>query len=386
MYLGRKKKMTENIKQRLEEIINHSNNNKEMKLFFDNILSSKVYIYGAGNAGALTYKLLQQAGIMAEGFFDRRADNISLYLGKPVLKAEDERVSAQTKLDAYVIISFLCSYDELQDIKNWLLSLGYKNICYYHDIYNLMITRDLVNDGTMSVERTKILDVAEALCDSKSRNVYYNFFNAILNANPDLFSKPDEEKQYFIRDISLEKGYSRFIDCGAYTGDTASDLRQFKGLVDKIVLFEPDNNNFLSLREQLDKTRIAKEELLYPCGVWKQSEMLRFKSGVDSVSTISEEGDVFIQCVAMDDVIRDFAPTFIKMDIEGAEYEALMGAEKIIKQYTPDLAISVYHKIDHMWEIPLLVRAFNPNYKLYLRSHGLHGAETILYATCEEKL
>ena len=68
------------------------------------------------------------------------------------------------------------------------------------------------------------------------------------------------------------------------------------------------------------------------------------------------------------------------MDIEGAEIEAINGARQIISKHKPDLAISVYHKIEHLWEIPLLLNTLDNNYKFYLRSHEHFNQETILYA------
>ncbi|WDC85739.1 FkbM family methyltransferase [Caloramator sp. mosi_1] len=184
-----------------------------------------------------------------------------------------------------------------------------------------------------------------------------------------------------MKDVNFNKGYSRFVDCGAFNGDTAFMIKEEIGQIEKIALFEPDINNFNQLIKNIKQNHIAKEHILFPCGVWNNNEIKSFVSGKDSISSISTEGNVYVQCVVLDDVLIGFNPTFIKMDIEGAEVEALLGAQDIIKECAPDLAISVYHKIEHMWEIPLLIKDINPNYKLYLRSHGLRGMETILYAT-----
>jgi hypothetical protein len=84
----------------------------------------------------------------------------------------------------------------------------------------------------------------------------------------------------------------------------------------------------------------------------------------------------------LDDVLSDFIPTFIKMDIEGAEYEALLGAKKMIQNYRPDLAISVYHSIIDFCRIPLLINGWNLGYKFYLRCHEVSNQEIVLYASC----
>ena len=68
------------------------------------------------------------------------------------------------------------------------------------------------------------------------------------------------------------------------------------------------------------------------------------------------------------------------MDIEGAEKEALLGAEKITREQKPKLAISIYHKNEDIWEIPSLILEMNPEYRFYIRHYSFRFAETVLYA------
>ena len=83
----------------------------------------------------------------------------------------------------------------------------------------------------------------------------------------------------------------------------------------------------------------------------------------------------------IDELLGNEPVDFIKMDIEGAEINALIGAYKIIQDYRPVLAISVYHKPEHLFQIPMLIRAFMPDYKLYLRHYReCSVSETICYA------
>ena len=86
-----------------------------------------------------------------------------------------------------------------------------------------------------------------------------------------------------------------------------------------------------------------------------------------------------ISTVRMDDVIKE-PVTFIKMDIEGSEYRALLGARNIIESYKPKLAISIYHKSEDIWQLPQLILEMNSEYKLYLRHYSTAAAETVMYA------
>jgi len=383
-------------KKRIKNVIESAKEKNIVNSAFKAIATKKIYIYGAGNAGAMTFKLLKDVKIEVEAFLDRRGGDNMHYYGKPVYKADDVSITNSVKNSSLVIIAFICGYKELNETQSWLKSLGYQNIFYYHHIYNLFVTNRLIkeeNGGTgnnadmatyLNSVENKILRVSELFEDEESRSIYYNFLEAIFNANPDIFSLPSDQLQYFVEDIPFSKGYGRFIDCGAFDGDTALQLKECKGMAEAIALFEPDTDNFKKLCDNLTKNRVANEQVILPCGLWRETEMLRFRSGIQSSSGISEEGDTFIQCLALDDVLADFAPTFIKMDIEGAEFEALIGSKNMIKRYRPDLAISVYHSIEHMWEIPMLISSLGLGYKFYLRPHGVYGMETIMYASCEE--
>ena len=70
----------------------------------------------------------------------------------------------------------------------------------------------------------------------------------------------------------------------------------------------------------------------------------------------------------------------IKMDIEGAEYDALLGARKVIERDKPILAICVYHTQNDIWRIPLLIREMLPEHKLYLRAYEGDGFQTVAFA------
>jgi hypothetical protein len=125
----------------------------------------------------------------------------------------------------------------------------------------------------------------------------------------------------------------------------------------------------------------SKSVIAFPCGVWETETQLRFSGNNRINSSINDGGDTVIQCVALDHVIPDFAPTFINMDIEGAEPLALAGATNLIRQHAPDLAICVYHLPEHLWEIALQIQAIQPRYRFFLRNYTGFPAETVLYAT-----
>ncbi len=142
---------------------------------------------------------------------------------------------------------------------------------------------------------------------------------------------------------------------------------------------EPDKKNFRKLRKYVN----GKEHIkIYNAAAWCIDTMLPFSSKAGRQSSLSNMGDNFIQGRSVDNILEGSEATLIKMDVEGAEREALWGACQTISRYNPRLMVALYHRNEDMFELPLLVHKLNPKYKLYIR-HQLYipAWETNLYAT-----
>jgi len=350
-----------------------------------------IIIYGAGNYGQIIYRLLTKNGIPANcilGFLDVAASDDSMLFGLPVYRPDDLKGKYNLWKEAEVIISIYCSLEQQSTIRSRLIELGYQNVrsCYEiaisfynaNDPFSRISEKDFLNS-----KFNDIIDGCRFWNDEKSLQTYVNHFIGYANHDINHFLLERDHKQYFPSILLQRKRYDRFIDCGAFNGDTICDLIDIVGKIESLVLFEPCMQNFEKLSKYISSNldRIADCIILYPCGVWDKTEQVQFNADAASASAISKDGGSFIQCVAIDDVLHGFAPTFIKMDIEGAEPKAIKGAEMAIKNYKPDLAISVYHSLTHFWEIPELISKWVPEYRFYLRTYGASGFETVMYAT-----
>jgi len=119
---------------------------------------------------------------------------------------------------------------------------------------------------------------------------------------------------------------------------------------------------------------------LFPCAIDSATKQVRYSSGEGTGNHASATGDTVIQCVSLDQALPAFRPNLIKMDIEGAEYDALWGARHLIAEHRPALAICLYHRPEHLWQIPLLVQQLTGGGgKYFLRSHALNGWELVFY-------
>lgn len=169
-----------------------------------------------------------------------------------------------------------------------------------------------------------------------------------------------------------------FLDCGACDGDSVEAFIRWSGGYKGILAFEPDRKNTEKLKENLRRVRGSEA---FPLGISDHHGEERFNAVGTVSSSFSESGDVVIQVTTLDAFFKDReTPTFIKMDIEGAELTALWGARRLIKERMPVLAICAYHEPDHLWEIPLLIHAIQPDYELRLRRYAEGTRELVWYA------
>lgn len=198
------------------------------------------------------------------------------------------------------------------------------------------------------------------------------------------FDNGDKE-QYFDSDIVefTPDQAEVFVDGGCFNFGTSLKFLQHRGEGDShVIAFEPDATNYervLSCLETERKSREISADIIN-AGMWSTSTTLRFDGGKSEGSRLSEDGDITVDVKSIDDVMGDKKITLLKMDIEGAEMEALIGAREVILRDHPRLAICVYHKPQDMDEIAEYLHELVPDYKFYLRHYSLCNLETVLYA------
>lgn len=170
-----------------------------------------------------------------------------------------------------------------------------------------------------------------------------------------------------------------FVDGGCFDGSNSLDFIKWcsKGKWGgHIYAWEPDPQNQQKCKKAFEENNIEYE--LIPKGLWKESAELRLQMHGTS-SAIVDEGDIIVEVDSIDRIV-DKPATFIKMDIEGSEYQGLLGARDMIARYKPKLAVCIYHKPEDIYEIPRLIYELNSEYTFYLRHYSFGDVETVLYA------
>ena len=209
------------------------------------------------------------------------------------------------------------------------------------------------------------------------RNYYYYDFTMLNEVIDTCY------KHYFDPDLVKTTKDTVFVDVGSYIGDSVDDfldtyLEEYK----KIYCYEVTDTSIATLKDKFifNDDIIIRKKALYD----KKTALSLNTSSVDnSANTINDsKGD--IEATTLDEDIKEKID-IIKMDIEGSEYKALLGAKKHIKNDAPTLLISIYHGFKDLIRLPKLIKSFNKNYNFYLRYYGGNVFPTEIVLIAKEK-
>ncbi len=229
----------------------------------------------------------------------------------------------------------------------------------------------------------QLMAAFELFDDERSREEYVRQVEWMIS--PELLTLPFEsstDELCFPKGLFQVSDHEVFADCGAYDGDT---LRNFLDATDARFShaygFEPDPLNFKKLEDYVaslpseSRGRIT----VRAAAVGSEAGTLLIEPTGTVSSIISDMGSVEVPCIRLDDELK-IPPTYVQMDIEGFEPYALQGAEKIIREHSPRLAVRVYHQQDHLWSLPLQIKSYHADYRFYLRRHGDEFGDVVCYA------
>lgn len=241
-------------------------------------------------------------------------------------------------------------------------------------------TSEITYDYIIDNEK-RFQDVYEELADEKSRESLVAYINQKISMKYGFLERVYIENQYFNPEVMPLKDGERFVDCGAYNGDSAEAFirelhRRGIGEYKEIISFEPDPNSFQELQEKHILNHICINK-----GTSDKKEELKF-STIGTSSGINQKGEYTIETTTIDETVLGEV-TLIKMDVEGAELVSLKGAEKCIIENRPKLAICIYHKREDLWQIYEYIKSLVPGYKFYIRAHEKEAIELVLYAIYE---
>lgn len=251
----------------------------------------------------------------------------------------------------------------------------------------------------------RIRNVENMLSDDRSRKIYREVvYRRLMGATGEFNSlKTRDNPQYIFLPMFRDLSDEVIIDCGGYIGDSVEKfVAAFGNHVRKVYSFECLKENIQKIRETGSRLKadgwdgelviapyavsdrdgtVTFNDIGKPEGGYlpENRQTLEYNDKLAPIETFEVEARAIDSFVPAEERI-----TYIKMDIEGAEYAALVGAEKTIKTHRPRLAISIYHNHADYWRLCELVHKFCPEYKFAVRHHQNNHLDTVLYAWVEE--
>lgn len=348
--------------------------------------TEELVLYGAGNKAKKVLSVLRNNGMSVKAIIDRRS--LPVFEGLPVYRPDDQRLRQLAAAGCSAVVGvFNHSVDPLE-IHTLLQTIGFRRVIGIGELrqsFSIGETYWLSDSAAMIPPDSTAMWLFKRLRDAHSRKILSDVIALRRTLDPRYLRAISPLDQYMPAGVPTPRKNLRFVDGGAFDGDTLLSLQSAGCTFEAVVAFEPDAVNFKKLTASARAVHVTDSLVLQKFGLGSRSERVRFNSQRLGGSAISLHGDSSIEIVSFDDRFPDFNPTYIKLDIEGAERDALMGMAVTIDSARPSLAVCVYHRPSDLWEIPLLIDKLLPDSDFYLRAHAWNGFDLVLYAVPREK-
>ena len=335
-----------------------------------------IVLYGMGDGADKILDRFEVLGIRAAGVFasDEFVRGHS-FRGFPVRKLSD--TVAQFGADIVIVIAFASQRPEVLE-KMYDLDARFAVVAPDVPVVpGPVFDADFVRAHADEMERAYAL-----LADEQSRRVFLDTVRFKLSGRLCYLRASETAKEEIFRTVLRPTGAEHFADLGAYNGDTIRELLSYTGgAFASITALEPDRRSFRKLSAWAEDS-LSGDVTLVQAGAWHEDTVQCFSDQAGRQSRVAARGRETAMR-ALDSVLAGRPCTYLKMDVEGAEREAIAGAAQTIRQYRPRLNIAAYHRSADFFQLPLLIHTLCPAYRLYLRHHPYVPAwDTNLYAAC----
>ena len=333
-----------------------------------------VVIYGMGDGALKIMRVMERYNIPLRGIF--ASDGFvrgHSFEGFPVKHLAD----MEEEFGDFIILMAFAIHDETT-------TAMIHRIAEKHEFYapDLPVAGD--NLFTMDFYREHQKEFEEVyswLADEQSRIVYRDILNF-----------KDSGKLHYLThcETSIEEAYDNIIqpderedyaDLGAYKGDTIQELLRFtNGQVNSICAFEPDRKNYKKLCLNVETMGLSEKANLLNVAAYKESGTMLFSNKAGRQSALSKTEGIETPVDSLDNAMQGARVSFVNMDVEGGEKEAIEGCRKTIELWKPKMLISAYHRSEDLYALPMQMREIYPAYRIYFRHYRYIPAwDTNLY-------
>jgi FkbM family methyltransferase len=353
---------------------------------------SRFVLFGAGSMGRRVLARLRQDGIEPLAFCDNQHGQWGKRIdGLDVLAPRD--ATTRFGSDAVFIVTIYNNNHSFPDTRAQLLELGCEKVVSviplrwkYWESFLPYFRDDLPHK--VLLEADAIRRAFSLWNDEPSRREFVAQVSWRLHGDFDVLGAFDADQEYFPEDLFRFNGDDLIVDVGAFDGDTIRRFLKLRGNEFRgIVALEPDPENFGKLRKYVVElpVDVAVKIEAHALAAASHAGKLRFAGGEGVASAVSNTGSIEVSCVRLDDLLVARHATYIKMDVEGAEPDAIEGCKRILKEERPILAVCVYHAQDHLWNIPIALSRITQDYHFFLRPHMPECWDTVCYAVPHER-
>jgi len=348
----------------------------------------RIVIFGAGRLGRLVLQGLSGTDLEAVAFADNNPRTWGTMTdGLPVLSPRDA-ANKHSQDAVFVVAVWHPSRSQLiSSLLDQLRILGCRAVAFpslfwrHSSTFLPYFFWDLPEN--LLQQSNEIAAAFELLHDDSSRESFAAQLQLRLRADFNCIGTPCAGDQYFPGLFSLTADEC-FVDCGSYTGDTIqSFISQTDNCFRKVIAFEADPAIVPGLRTYMNS--IGARAVYHNAAVGAHNGLVGFAGNGIGGGCIADASSTEVACVRLDDALAREHVSLIKMDIEGAELQALEGAHDVIWRDRPVLAICGYHKPDHLWRVLASLKSLAPDSALFLRSHCADGLDTVCYAVPPER-
>lgn len=326
-----------------------------------------VVLYGTGNGADRIIDILEKENIKISGIFSSAAFVRDRFFRG--YKVTDYDSLKKEYSDMLILMCFGSARDEVMD--------NVKKIAEENEILapDVPVYGDnIFNTAFYNEHKDKLLSVRQRLADEKSADTFDKLveFKLTGNINKLFVCEYDNSGIFDIPENSV------YLDLGAYNGDTATEFAE-KYKYERIIAVEPDRRNFRKLSEN---TADINNIILYNALISDKDEKVYLDNNKGRGAHESEKGKIPVDAITIDTIIKKEKLSgneqlVIKFDVEGNELKAIEGGKNTIKEKSPLMFISCYHRSEDYFTIPLKVFEINNNYNLYMRHYkGIPAWET----------
>lgn len=319
-----------------------------------------VVIYGMGNGADKLLNVCAARGICVADVFASDA-----FVRGQSFRGMTVRTYSQIreKYGDGNFITLLAFATSLPDVIAQITKIASENELYAPDI---PVAGDNIFDMDF-YQRYKddIIGVYEMLADDISRSAYHDIISYKLTGNIHFLLNCEHPRKEIFTRLLGARDYRVFADLGAYNGDSIRELLGHSPALRYVIALEPDPKTYRKLEKYSDsETRCAIAPL--NIAAWSERTALPFSSRGNRNSGVAPEGDK-IEADSLDNLLSGHPADYVKYDVEGSEMQALLGSSHTIKRYSPDLCISLYHRTEDIFLLPMLLESISSEYRFYIR-------------------